>query len=103
MHLDVIQVFTLAEIVVVRGGEQSRPIAPNHGLQEPVVDVERQRLESVHLLPLFGSENQAPDRPIDKHRTRGNGEREGKRESKKACSGLRASRDSGTEKPSLSQ
>lgn len=50
VHLDVVEGFALAEIVVVGGGKEARSVAPHDRLQEATVDVERQGLEPVHLL-----------------------------------------------------
>ena len=49
VHLDVVEGLALAEVVVVGGGEEARAVPPHDGLQEPVVDVERQHLPPVHL------------------------------------------------------
>ena len=48
VHLDVVKVFALAEIVVIGGGEKAGTVAPHDRLQVSAMDVERQRLESVH-------------------------------------------------------
>ena len=48
VHLDVVEVFTLAEIVVIGGGEKTSTVASHDRLQVSAVDVERERLESVH-------------------------------------------------------
>lgn len=52
VHLDVIEGFALAEIVVIGGGEQTRAVATDDGLQVTAVDVEGEGFESVH----FGSD-----------------------------------------------
>lgn len=51
MHFDVVQVFTLAQIVVIRGGEETSTVAPHDRLQVSAMDVEGERLESVHPSP----------------------------------------------------
>lgn len=48
MHLDVIEGFALAEIVVIGGGEQTGAVAPDDGLKVTAVDVEGESFESVH-------------------------------------------------------
>jgi hypothetical protein len=48
VHLYVVEVLALAEVVVVGGGEEPRAVPPHDGLQEAVVDVERQHLPGVH-------------------------------------------------------
>lgn len=54
VHLDVVEVLALAEVVVVGGGEEARPVPPHDGLQEAVVDVEREHLPPVHPVSLAG-------------------------------------------------
>lgn len=49
MHLDVIEGFALAEVVVIGGGEQTSSVAPHDRLQVSTVDVEGERFESVHV------------------------------------------------------
>lgn len=48
VHFDVVEVFTLAEVVVIGGGEKASAVASHDRLQVSAVDVERERLESVH-------------------------------------------------------
>ncbi|MFS8031992.1 hypothetical protein Hanom_Chr17g01552401 [Helianthus anomalus] len=52
MHLDVIESFTLAEIVVISSGQQARSVAPNDCFQVSSVNVEGHSFESVHLARL---------------------------------------------------
>ena len=49
MHLDVVEAFTLAEVVVIRGREEPRAVSANDGLQVTAMDVECQSFESVHF------------------------------------------------------
>ena len=41
VHLDVVEGFALAEVVVVGGGEEAAAVAPDYGLHVTAVDVER--------------------------------------------------------------
>ena len=53
MHLDVVEGFALAEVVVVGGCEQSGAVAADYGLQVTAVDVECHGFESVHFFCLL--------------------------------------------------
>lgn len=52
VHLDVVEGFALAEVVVIGGGEETGAVAADDGLEEATVDVESESFESVH----FGSD-----------------------------------------------
>jgi hypothetical protein len=51
VHLDVVQVFALAQIVVIGSGEEARLVTPYYGLQITAIHIEIQRLESIHRHP----------------------------------------------------
>ena len=48
VHFDVVEVLTLAQIIVIGRGEKPSTVAPHDRLQVSAMDVERKRLESVH-------------------------------------------------------
>ncbi len=48
VHLDVVQVFALAQIVVIGSGEEAGLVTPYYGLQITAIHIEIQRLESIH-------------------------------------------------------
>lgn len=71
VHLDVIEGFALAEIVVIGGGEQTRAVATDDGLQVTAVDVEGEGFESVHFgsdLVLVEDHDQGEEREKDAER-----------------------------------
>lgn len=49
VHLDVVEGFALAEVVVIGGGEEAGAVAADDGLEEAAMDVEGESFESVHF------------------------------------------------------
>lgn len=52
VHLDVIQGFALAEVVVIGGSEETCAVAADDSLEKAAMDVESESFKSVH----FGSD-----------------------------------------------
>lgn len=49
MHLDVVEGFALAKVVVIGGREETGTVAADDSFEKPTMDVESESFESVHL------------------------------------------------------